>query len=525
MKNMKLSAKLIGSFLLVALITLVVGYIGVTRIRGMEKAETDMFEENVKPLSYISGVAVGFQKTRGAVRDILLNKFVYSKEINLEINQLKELDQKREEGLGRYEKALTTEEKRKEFEALKAEFAQYFPLREKVIALTLDQKLEDAQKLMEGELGVRAERIANRLDKMVERELEDVNQKMQSNTKSADAAALSSWIISAVQTLVAVGLGILLSLSIIRPVNRIIKGLGVGAQHVAAASSQVSSTSQSLAEGSSRQAAGLEETSSSLEEMASMTRQTADNSQQARTMMGEAYEIVENVNRQMDQMAQSIGEISKSSEETGKIIKTIDEIAFQTNLLALNAAVEAARAGEAGAGFAVVADEVRNLAMRAAEAAKNTSSLIENTIKAVKSGNELTLTTREAFKKNVEIAGKIGKLIEEIAEASREQAQGIEQVNKAVVDMDKVTQQNAANAEESASAAEEMNAQAEQLREFVAELLALVGGDQSGRAMGKSFGGPAVSSAGAEAEPRFTMGPRKVLAPPAATNGIPGRLS
>jgi methyl-accepting chemotaxis protein len=179
-------------------------------------------------------------------------------------------------------------------------------------------------------------------------------------------------------------------------------------------------------------------------------------------------------------MAEAVSEISRSSEETSKIIKTIDEISFQTNLLALNAAVEAARAGEAGAGFAVVADEVRNLAMRAAEAAKNTGNLIENTIRAVKKGNELTLATKEAFKNDVEISSKVGKLIDEIAAASQEQAQGIEQINKAVAEMDKVTQQNAANAEESAAAAQQMNAQAEVMKGFVSELDILAGGRGKG---------------------------------------------
>ncbi len=173
-------------------------------------------------------------------------------------------------------------------------------------------------------------------------------------------------------------------------------------------------------------------------------------------------------------------EISRSSEETSKIIKTIDEIAFQTNLLALNAAVEAARAGEAGSGFAVVAGEVRNLAMRAAEAARNTAGLIENTIKRVKDGSELVIRTNETFNEVQKSAAKVGELVGEIAAASNEQAQGINQVNKAVAEMDKVVQQNAANAEESASTSEEMNSQAEQMKAMVNELASLLGGTGSG---------------------------------------------
>jgi len=195
--------------------------------------------------------------------------------------------------------------------------------------------------------------------------------------------------------------------------------------------------------------------------------------------MKEANQVVQRANASMDQLIHSMKDISKASEETSKIIKTIDEIAFQTNLLALNAAVEAARAGEAGAGFAVVADEVRNLAMRAAEAAKNTAELIEGTGKKVSDGSRLVTTTNEEFAKVAQSAAKVGDLIGEISEASKEQSNGIEQVNIAITEMDKVVQQNAANAEESASAAEEMNAQAEQLRDYVGELVLLVTGKQN----------------------------------------------
>jgi methyl-accepting chemotaxis protein len=271
----------------------------------------------------------------------------------------------------------------------------------------------------------------------------------------------------------------LVSRAITLPINRIITGLGDGSDQVASASAEVSSSSQSLAEGASEQAAGIEETSSSLEEMSSMTRQNSDNAAQADQLMGEAKEIVGKANDSMGQLAVSMAEITRASEETSKIIKTIDEIAFQTNLLALNAAVEAARAGEAGAGFAVVADEVRNLALRAAEAAKNTSELIEGTTREVMKGSELTEGTNEAFGEVAESARKVAELVSEIAAASKEQSQGIEQVNTAVTEMDKVTQTNAANAEESAAASEELNAQAEQMKHFVNELVRLVEGKAS----------------------------------------------
>ena len=217
-----------------------------------------------------------------------------------------------------------------------------------------------------------------------------------------------------------------------------------------------------------------------------MTRQNAEKSQMCKVMVEEAGKIIGVVDGQMQLTAEAIDNIAKSSEETVKIIKTIDEIAFQTNLLALNAAVEAARAGEAGAGFAVVADEVRNLALRAAEAAKTTSSLIENTIKAVHEGSELTRRTQAEFKRNLENAGKVGELAGEIAAASREQALGIEQVNNAIADMNRVTQQNSASAEESAAASEEMNAQGAQMKEFVQSLVGLVGGTGTQDATGRT---------------------------------------
>jgi methyl-accepting chemotaxis protein len=216
----------------------------------------------------------------------------------------------------------------------------------------------------------------------------------------------------------------------------------------------------------------------------------------------------------MVHLTSSMDEISKASEETSKIIKTIDEIAFQTNLLALNAAVEAARAGEAGAGFAVVADEVRNLAMRAAEAAKNTANLIEGTVKKIKEGSEVVQKTNTEFSEVQTSSAKMGELVGEISAASGEQAQGIEQIRKAVTEMENVVQRNAGNAEESASASEEMSAQAGQMKQFVAELVTMVGGSN-----GHSTIGGATALRKNAVSKKFAKGPKMFAAYEKKANG------
>ena len=286
-------------------------------------------------------------------------------------------------------------------------------------------------------------------------------------------------------SILAVGIWFLTAHGITRRIHRIVDHLNEGAEQVASASGEVSAASQSLAEGATEQAAGLEETSSSLEEMASMTKQNADNAQQANTLAAEARKAAGTGAESMSRMNQAIAEIRKSSDETAKIIKVIDEIAFQTNLLALNAAVEAARAGEAGKGFAVVAEEVRNLAMRSAEAAKNTADMIEGSVNNARNGVDIAGQVAKVLDEIVASVGKTTDLVSEIAAASQEQAQGIDQVNTAVAQMDKVTQQNAANAEESASASQELSAQAESMKEVVSQLVALVGGSNT-HATGKA---------------------------------------
>jgi methyl-accepting chemotaxis protein len=278
---------------------------------------------------------------------------------------------------------------------------------------------------------------------------------------------------------VALVLGILMAWLITRsitgPLRRVIAGLGESSKQVTGASSQVAQSSQSMAEGASQQASSLEETSASLEEMSSMTNQNAENAQQANGMVAETRDVTSRGREAMDRMTGAIERIKQSSDQTARILKTIDEIAFQTNLLALNAAVEAARAGEAGKGFAVVAEEVRNLAQRSAEAAKNTATLIEDAQKNADHGVHVSAEVEAVLSQIADKVQKVSHLVEEVAAASREQSRGIEQVNIAVSQMDQVTQSNAANSEEAASAAEELSAQAEQMNEMVAALEAVVG--------------------------------------------------
>jgi len=313
---------------------------------------------------------------------------------------------------------------------------------------------------------------------------------------SLSTASLTMIIGLSAGVVLGITLAVFITRGITKSITRIATTLTGGSQQTSSAAGQVSASSQSLAQGASEQAAALEETTSALEEMSSMTKKNAETAQQAAALSSEAQKSANKGNDAMNKMSAAINDIQKSASETAKIIKVIDEIAFQTNLLALNAAVEAARAGEAGKGFAVVAEEVRNLAMRSAEAAKNTAAMIEESVNNSKNGVTIAVEVGKNLEEITTAATKVNSLVGEIAAASKEQSQGIDQVNTAIGQMDKVTQSNAASAEESAAAAEELSSQAVQLNEMVGELVALVGSAHADKtSQASTSGGPPASSA------------------------------
>ena len=476
-KHLTIGTRLLLGFSVMILFLAGIGASGIRSVLHIKGEFKEVFDIRLPSIDFILEVDRDFQQLLVAERSMLIAD-VGSKAFKGFRDAYEENLRQSDERWKKFKALAATPEERSLIPTYEKARREWEATSRRVVDLRTTGTAQSQQAAIELSMGLanaRFEQMRDYLDKLTEINLNLAVENHHSTERSARSTILSLLCIIAAGILAAGVLAWIINKGVTNPLKRAIDDLITASKAVAAGSQQVSGSSQRLAQGASEHAASIEETSSSLEEMSSMTRQNAQNAGEAKAMMEETSRVVEKVDRHMGGMTAAIAEITRSSEETGKIIKTIDEIAFQTNLLALNAAVEAGRAGEAGAGFAVVADEVRNLAMRAADAAKSTATLIDGTIKAVHNGNELTDATRDAFAENMEIARKVAGLVAEIAAASGEQAQGIDQVNNAVVDMDKVVQEVAATAQESASTSEEMNAQAVQMEGVVKEVMALVG--------------------------------------------------
>jgi len=368
------------------------------------------------------------------------------------------------------------DEDRGNYAALGKEVQEFYAAWEKVYPLSRAGKTDAAVTMFDAEAQPRFNEIESTTNTIVA-----YNDRVTDSVANGvvDTAAHTLWM-AIVISLVAVVSGVLVSWYMINSTNKVLREATImlteGSEQVVSAASQVSASSQSLAQGSSEQAASIEETSAAVHEINSMAQRNTTNSKSTAQMVEKTQESFTDTNRSLDQLLVAMNGIGESSTKISKIIKVIDEIAFQTNILALNAAVEAARAGEAGMGFAVVADEVRGLAQRAAQAAKDTASLIEESILKSDGGKVNVDRVAQSIRSLTAESQQMKILIDEINLGSQEQAKGIDQISGSISQMETVTQTTAANSEESAAAAEELTAQAQSMQEVVHRLQALVDG-------------------------------------------------
>ena len=380
----------------------------------------------------------------------------------------------------------------------------YWKGRQPVLTLSRQGKQADAAALMSSDLDPLFQKLhaaAGGLTEYNEADAADAAKEIQGTVAMARMALVWGLVVA---VLAATILGYLICRAIRAALTRMAYTLGEGSAQVASAASQLSGSSQSLAQGATEQATSLEETTSALKQMGAMTLKNSETTLQAAKAAAGAKHSASRGNETMARMLSAIEAILASSAKSGKILRTIDEIAFQTNLLALNAAVEAARAGEAGRGFAVVAEEVRNLAMRSAGAAKETAALIDDSAATARNGAAICGEVAKSLDEITVESTRLSDLVNEISTASQEQSQGIRQVNVAVGQMDQVTQANASAAEESASAAEELTSQAENLRGIVGDLIRLVGGSTTAPMSEGRQGRRPLPTRGAQQRPGFT---------------------
>ena len=506
--NMKISAKILFGFFMVAFIAGVIGVEGVININKISALDTKLYEKMTQPLKEVIDIANDANDIRGHIRDILLKDS--PSEIQEHASKIKAASRDFDESLDELTKTTLTAEGEKTIKAVKTAKVKYVEIVNRIIELKNQNKQEEAVKLLYGEGKPALEELQSLINTCTDLKLNLAKTTAEDNSQIAASTTTLTIIILVVGIIIAVLIGIFISTTISKPIRKIIKiadkvadgdfdvtinvdskdeiGLlnasfrkmtdklnntmcyiNSASEQVASGSKQVSDSSIALSQGAMEQASAIEELTASIEEISAQTKMNAENATNANEIAERAKINAENGYGQMKEMQNAVDEINNASTSIYKIIKVIDEIAFQTNILALNAAVEAARAGQHGKGFAVVAEEVRNLAARSAKAAKETTDMIEGSIKKAETGTKIANETAEALNKIVENTVQVANFIGQIAVASNEQSEGISQINAAVMQVSTVVQTNSATSEESASASEELASQAEMLKDQVSQ--------------------------------------------------------
>jgi len=504
--NLKIKNKLVFSFILLSIFTVIVGAIGIISLNTIKRNNEKMYDEAFKPALELKEVEKNLLEARSNILLIANSSDMAS--IQKRISDIDFIHLDNNNKLKKFEENLTADDVEK-FEVVKTALQSYRTLRTEYIRLVQIGRIEEADSKLT-ELLAADDKVSDALSEFINHKMEYVDETNAINSKASKGQLILVIIFVAIGLLSGIGLGIIIANLISRPLKNLLSSaneiengnldvdievnsrdevgelglafkemaetlqdlmvrVGEASEQVAEGARQVSNTSMALSQGATEQASSIEELTASLEEILAQTKLNAENADKANNLVEDVKASAESGNQQVKEMLAAMDEINESSSNIYKIVKAIDEIAFLTNILALNAAVEAARAGQHGRGFAVVAEEVRNLAVRSAEAAKETTEMIEASMKKIEAGTKIARQTAGAFSKISLGVTNVAGLVNDIAVASNEQATGISQINQGILQVSNVVQTNSATSEESASASEILSGQADRLKELLSK--------------------------------------------------------